>query len=138
MNKYIDVNFRCFAAMKCPGMARAPNARSARRIPPATSIHPGSALNVRLAANRPKALPRRAAARVTLEFWTIRVEAGALPCFSLVNLGKKTCLAMFPPKVVVKLWGSTFMCAVTIERSLKPECTLYTDTIRHDMMTWKE
>ena len=34
--------------------------------------------------------------------------------------------------------GSTFMCAVTIERSLKPECTLYTGTIKHDMMTWKE
>ena len=40
--------------------------------------------------------------------------------------------------IQVEIWGSTFMCAVTIERSLKPECTLYTDTIRHDMMTWKE
>ena len=39
---------------------------------------------------------------------------------------------------VKQFLGSTFMCAVTIERSLKPECTLYTDTIRHDMMTWKE
>ena len=91
-----DVHLRCFAALKCPGRAWAPNARSARRIPSTMSIHLGNAINAQPAANRPRALHRRAAACVTLEFWTIRV--GALPCFSPVNLGKKVGLAMFSPE----------------------------------------
>ena len=79
-----------------------PNARSARRIPSAMSIHPGSyAIHALLAANRPKALPRRAAASVTLEFWTIRV--GALPCFaSALSTWEKIHVGCvwpcFPPK----------------------------------------
>ena len=61
------------------------------------TIHLGNyALHAQLPANRPRALPRRAAASVKLEFWTIRL--GALPCFSLVNLGKGVFGHVFPPK----------------------------------------
>ena len=115
-----DVHLRCFAALKCPGTARVPNARSAQWIPSAMSIHLGNyAIHALLAANRQKALPRGAAASVKLEFWTIRV--GALPCFSLVNLGIKCMFGhVFPQKLfefsrVVKLWSSVQKSCVEAE-----------------------
>ena len=83
------------------------------------SIHPGNAIHALLAANRPRALPRGAAASVTLEFWTIRL--GALPCFSLVNLGKNTCwmcLAMFSPKIVSFFQGEVVKCSKVLKHQI--------------------
>ena len=111
--------FRC--AEKSPGTARVPNARSAQWIPSAMCIHPGNAIHAQLAANRPRALPRRAAASVKLEFWTLRL--GALPGFSLVNLGKKCMFGhVFSQKLfdfsrVVKLWSSVQKSCVEAELS---------------------